>query len=46
YTINYAKENFAERVREITKGRGVPVVFDSVGKDTFHGSLDCLQARG
>jgi len=46
YTINYSKENFADRVRKITKGRGVPVVFDSVGKDTFHGSLDCLQPRG
>jgi len=33
YTINYSKENFADRVRKITKGRGVPVVFDSVGKD-------------
>ncbi len=46
HAINYSKENFADRVREITKGRGVPVVFDSVGKDTFHGSLDCLQPRG
>jgi len=46
HTINYSKENFAARVREITKGRGVPVVFDSVGKDTFQGSLDCLQPRG
>jgi NADPH2:quinone reductase len=46
HTINYNKENFAERVREITKGRGVPVVYDSVGKDTFYGSLDCLQPRG
>lgn len=46
HAINYSKENFADRVREITKGRGVPVVFDSVGKDTFQGSLDCLQPRG
>ena len=46
HTINYNKENFAERVRKITKGRGVPVVYDSVGKDTFYGSLDCLQPRG
>jgi NADPH2:quinone reductase len=46
HTINYSKENFSDRVREITKGRGVPVVFDSVGKDTFQGSLDCLQPRG
>lgn len=46
HTINYNKENFVERVKKITKGRGVPVVYDSVGKDTFHGSLDCLQPRG
>ena len=42
----YTRENFAERVNEITGGRKVPVVFDSVGKDTFAGSLDCLQPRG
>ena len=44
--INYNRENFAERVREIPDGKGVPVVYDSVGKDTFMGSLDCLQKRG
>jgi NADPH2:quinone reductase len=46
YTINYANENFATRVREITGGAGVPVVIDSVGKDTFPGSLDALRRRG
>ena len=46
HTIVYTRENFVARVREITKGRGVPVVFDSVGKDTFESSLDCLQPRG
>ena len=44
--INYAREDFAARVREITGGRGVPVVYDSVGKSTFPASLDCLQPRG
>ena len=46
HVINYARENFVERVREITGGRGVPVVYDSVGKDTWEGSLDCLQPLG
>jgi len=46
HCINYAKENFVERVKAITEGKGVPVVYDSVGKDTFMGSLDCLQPRG
>lgn len=46
YVINYRKEKFPERVREITKGAGVPVVYDGVGKDTFMGSLDCLATRG
>jgi NADPH2:quinone reductase len=46
HTIVYTRENFAERVNEITGGAKVPVVFDSVGKDTFAGSLDCLQPRG
>lgn len=45
-TILYREENFVQRVRELTNGRGVPVVFDSVGKDTFMGSLDCLSPRG
>jgi NADPH:quinone reductase len=46
HTIIYTKENFAERVKEITGGKKVPVVYDSVGKDTFMGSLDSLQPRG
>ena len=46
HTIVYTRENFVERVKEITGGRKVPVVYDSVGKDTFMGSLDCLQPRG
>jgi NADPH:quinone reductase len=46
HVINYNTENFVERVLEITGGKGVPVVFDSVGKDTFMGSLDCLQKKG
>ncbi|NQV56686.1 MAG: quinone oxidoreductase [Rhodospirillales bacterium] len=46
HPINYSTENFAERVREITGGAGVPVVYDSVGKDTFAGSLDCLSNFG
>lgn len=46
HTINYRRENFVERVRELTDGLGVPVVYDSVGRDTFEGSLDCLQRRG
>ena len=46
HVINYKRENFVERVKEITEGKGVPVVYDSVGKDTLAGSLDCLQKRG
>jgi NADPH:quinone reductase-like Zn-dependent oxidoreductase len=46
HVINYRRENFAQRVREITGGAGVPVVIDSVGKDTFAGSLDSLKRRG
>jgi NADPH:quinone reductase len=46
HTIIYTKENFAERVSQITGGKKVPAVYDSVGKDTFMGSLDCLQPRG
>jgi NADPH2:quinone reductase len=46
HTILYREENFTQRVKEITGGKGVPVVFDSVGKDTFMGSLDCLQPFG
>jgi len=44
--ILYRQENFAERVRALTKGRGVDAVFDSVGRDTFSGSLECLAVRG
>lgn len=46
YVINYNEENFVERVKEITGGRGVPVVYDSIGKDTFFKSLDCLSPLG
>lgn len=46
HIIYYKTENVAERVREITKGEMVPVVYDSVGKDTFQGSLDSLQPFG
>ena len=46
YCINYGTENIVERVREITKGEGVPVVYDSVGKDTFDSSLKCLRPYG
>jgi NADPH2:quinone reductase len=46
YCINYRTEKFSERVKDITKGAGVPVVYDSVGKDTFMGSLECLRPLG
>jgi NADPH2:quinone reductase len=46
HTIVYTRENFVDRVKEITGGKGVPVVYDGVGKDTFPASLDCLQPRG
>ena len=46
FTINYAKEDFVARVKEITGGLGVKVVYDSVGKDTFLKSLDCVQPFG
>lgn len=46
HVINYSAENFIQRVKEITGGKGVPVVYDSVGKSTWEGSLDCLQPRG
>lgn len=45
-TIDYSKENFAERVSALTNGAKVPVVYDGVGKSTWEGSLDCLQPRG
>ena len=46
HVINYNTENFVERVKEITGGKKVSVVYDSIGKDTFIGSLDCLAPRG
>jgi NADPH:quinone reductase len=46
HVINYSKENFAEKVKEITNGKGVPVVYDGVGKKTFDGSIKCLKIRG
>ena len=46
HTIVYTRENFVERVKEITGGQKVPVVYDSVGKDTWMGSRDCLQPLG
>ncbi|MBO6756656.1 MAG: quinone oxidoreductase [Roseibium sp.] len=46
HVINYRTENFVDRVREITGGAGCDVVYDSVGKDTYPGSLDCLKPRG
>ena len=46
HVIDYTREDFAGRVRELTGGRGVPVVFDSVGRSTFIGSLDCLRPLG
>jgi NADPH2:quinone reductase len=46
HVINYSKENFVEKVKEITNGAGVPVVYDGVGKKTFDGSIECLKVRG
>lgn len=46
HTILYRHENFADRVNEITSGKGVAVVYDSVGKDTYPASLDCLKPLG
>jgi len=46
YPILYRKENFTQRVRELTDGAGVPVVYDSIGKATFEGSLNCLRPLG
>ncbi len=44
--INYSTEDFAKKVLEFTKGKGVPVVYDGVGKNTFHKSIECLKTRG
>ncbi|RWX19995.1 quinone oxidoreductase [Rhizobium hidalgonense] len=46
HVINYKSDDFAKRVREITGGKGVDVVYDSIGRDTFPQSLDCLKPRG
>ena len=46
HTVNYTREDFAARVEEITEGKGVPVVYDGVGADTFEGSLKCLAPFG
>jgi len=46
HTILYREESFVDRVLELTDGVGVPVVYDSVGSDTYPGSLDCLEPRG
>jgi NADPH2:quinone reductase len=46
HTINYRTEDFVTRVKEITGGKGCDVVYDSIGKDTFPGSLDCIRPRG
>lgn len=46
HTVVYTRESFRERVKEITGGKGVPVVYDSIGQQTFNDSLDCLSPRG
>jgi len=46
HTINYTTEDFTAKVKELTGGKGVPVVYDSIGKDTWEGSLNCLQPTG
>jgi NADPH:quinone reductase len=46
HVINYNKEDFAKKVLEITGGKGVPVVYDGVGKDTLNGSIECLATKG
>ncbi|KWH18058.1 quinone oxidoreductase family protein [Burkholderia multivorans] len=46
HPIVYTRENFTQHVKEITNGAGVPVVYDSIGKDTYIGSLDCLAPLG
>jgi NADPH:quinone reductase len=46
HVIDYRRESFVDRVKQVTGGRGVRVVYDSVGKDTVAGSLDCLAPRG
>jgi NADPH2:quinone reductase len=46
HVVNYSRENFVERVASITGGKKLPVVYDSVGKTTWEGSLECLRPRG
>jgi len=46
HVVNTRSDDWAARVRELTAGQGVPVVYDSIGKDTFARSLDCLAVRG
>ena len=46
HVLNTRSDDWVKRVREITNGEGVPVVYDSIGKDTWNGSLDCLAVRG
>ena len=46
HAVVYTREDFVKRVRELTRGEGVPVVYDSVGRSTFRGSLECLARRG
>lgn len=46
HAVNYSREDFVERVKAITGGQGVKVVYDSIGKDTFERSLDCLRPFG
>ncbi len=46
HTVNYSREDFTKKVEEITEGKGVPVVYDGVGADTFEGSLKCLAPFG
>ncbi|MBD9496047.1 MULTISPECIES: quinone oxidoreductase [unclassified Ensifer] len=46
HVINYRSDNFVARVKELTDGRGVDVVYDSVGRDTYPASLDCIKPRG
>ncbi len=46
HVINYNSENFVSRVKELTGGKGVDVAYDSVGRDTFPATLDCIKPRG
>ena len=46
FVINYSKDDFAKKVLEFTNGKGVPVVYDGVGKSTFESSIECLKMRG